>query len=145
MLCIYLPICSVYNQCSSSACFLVMAFLFCTVVLSLFERCVNRPRSFYAPAIRRMVEGHEVLPLSVRPSVIKIWCPLNNFWKTASFQLRFGSWYIISKHRSGSIWVTIHNFLTELWAFYKNIAHLAGASYGHISSFISTFKILSYF
>ena len=26
--------------------------------------------------------------------------------------------------------------LTELWAFYKNIAHLAGASvsYGHISS-----------
>jgi len=37
---------------------------------------------FYAPAIQRMVEGHDVLPLSVRasvrPSVIKIWCPLNN-------------------------------------------------------------------
>jgi len=30
-------------------------------------------------------------------------------------------WYIISKHRSSSIWVTIHLFLTELWAFYKNI------------------------
>jgi len=29
-------------------------------------------------------------------------------------------------------------FLKELWAFYKNIAHLAGASvfYGHISSFL---------
>ena len=38
---------------------------------------------------------------------------------------------------SSLIWVTIHLFLTELWAFYKNIAHLAGASvsYGHISSF----------
>jgi len=29
--------------------------------------------------------------------------------------------YIISKHRSSSIWVTIHYFFTELWAFYKNI------------------------
>jgi len=28
--------------------------------------------------------------LSVRPSVIKIWCPLNNFWKTASIQFKFG-------------------------------------------------------
>ena len=49
---------------------------------------------FYAPAIRRMVEGHKVLPLSVRPcvrpSVIKIWCPLNNFWKTASIKFKFG-------------------------------------------------------
>jgi len=27
---------------------------------------------------------------SVRPSVIKIWCPLNNFWKTASIQCKFG-------------------------------------------------------
>jgi len=27
---------------------------------------------------------------SVRPSVIKIWCPLNNFWKTASVQFKFG-------------------------------------------------------
>ena len=27
---------------------------------------------------------------SVRPSVIKIWCPLNNFWKTASIQFKFG-------------------------------------------------------
>jgi len=25
----------------------------------------------------------------VRPSVIKIWCPLNNFWKTASIQFKF--------------------------------------------------------
>jgi len=125
----------------------------------------------------------------VRPSIIKIWCPLNNFWKTASIQFKFGMliyniktqvkfdlsynplifdrvmglsqkqstkigvrsitferlhwfysylacWYKISKHRSSWIWVTIHYFLTELWAFYKNIAHLAGASvsYGHISS-----------
>ena len=27
---------------------------------------------------------------SVRASVIKIWCPLNNFWKTTSIQFRFG-------------------------------------------------------
>jgi len=27
---------------------------------------------------------------SVRPSVIKNWCPLNNFWKTASIQFKFG-------------------------------------------------------
>jgi len=27
---------------------------------------------------------------SVRPSVIKIWCPPNNFWKTASIQFKFG-------------------------------------------------------
>jgi len=26
----------------------------------------------------------------VRPSVIKIWCPLNNFWKTASIPFIFG-------------------------------------------------------
>jgi len=26
----------------------------------------------------------------VCPSVIKIWCPLNNFWKTASIQFKFG-------------------------------------------------------
>jgi len=26
---------------------------------------------------------------SVRPSVIKIWCPLNNLWKTASIQIKF--------------------------------------------------------
>jgi len=27
---------------------------------------------------------------SVRPSVIKSWCPLNNFWKTASIPFIFG-------------------------------------------------------
>jgi len=41
-----------------------------------------------------MVEGHEVLPLSVRAcvclSVNKIWCPLNNYLKTASIQFKFG-------------------------------------------------------
>jgi len=26
----------------------------------------------------------------VRPSVIKMWCPLNNFWTTASIQFKFG-------------------------------------------------------
>jgi len=26
----------------------------------------------------------------VCPSVIQIWCPLNNFWKTASIQFKFG-------------------------------------------------------
>jgi len=27
---------------------------------------------------------------SERPSVIKIWCPLNNFWNTASIQFKLG-------------------------------------------------------
>jgi len=59
------------------------------------------------------------------------------FERLHRFHSYLACWYIISKHRSSSIWVTIHQFLTELWAFYKNIAHLAGASvsYGHISSY----------
>jgi len=46
----------------------------------------------YAPAIRRMVEGHKVLPLPVRAFVrqSEIWCPFNNFWKTASIQFKSG-------------------------------------------------------
>jgi len=54
----------------------------------------------------------------VRPSVIKIWCPLNNFWKTASIPFIFG--------------MLIYNIKTQVefdlgynplifWAFYKNI------------------------
>jgi len=41
------------------------------------------------------------------------------------------------EHLFNLYWVTIHLFLTELWAFFKVMAHLAGASvsYGHISSF----------
>ena len=52
---------------------------------------------------------------SVRPSVIKIWCPLNKFLKTIdSIQIWYVNIYnVISKHRSSSIWVTIHSFLTE--------------------------------
>jgi len=46
-----------------------------------------------------MVEGHLVLPLSVRPSVrasvrpcvrYKMCCPLNNIWNTAWIQFKFG-------------------------------------------------------
>jgi len=29
---------------------------------------------------------------SVRPSDIKIWCPLDIFWKTALIQFKFGMW-----------------------------------------------------
>ena len=61
-------------------------------------------KSFYAPAIQRnsfkirlqrMKNGGGALSVtpvraSVRASVIKIWCPLNNFWKTASIQFKFG-------------------------------------------------------
>jgi len=35
------------------------------------------------------------------------------------FNSYLACWYIISKHRSSSIKVTIHWFLTELWAFIK--------------------------
>ena len=58
----------------------------------------------------------------VRPCVR----PLSKFGvRSITFErlLRFHSnlvcLYKTSKHRSSSIWVTIHWFLTELWAFYK--------------------------
>jgi len=40
------------------------------------------------------------------------------------FNSNLECWYIISKHRSSSIWVTIHYFVTELWAFYKNSTNI---------------------
>jgi len=89
---------------------------------------------FYAPAI--LWGALSVTP--VRPSVIKIWCPLNNFRKTALIPFIFG--------------MLIYNIKTQVefdlgynplifdgaMGLLKNIAHVAGASmfYGHISSFI---------
>ena len=70
----------------------------------------------------------------VRPSVIKIWCPLNNFWKTASIWFIFG--------------MLMYNIKTQvkfdlgynplIFDRVMGLLHLAGASvsYGHISSFI---------
>jgi len=74
----------------------------------------------------------------VRPSVIKIWCPLNNIWKTASIQIKFGMLiYNIKTHVEFDFGYNPLIF-DEVRGLYKNIAHLAGASvsYGHISSFI---------
>jgi len=45
------------------------------------------------------------------------------FERLHRFNSNLVCWYILSKHRSSSIWVTIHLLLTELWAFYKNIVH----------------------
>ena len=58
---------------------------------------------------------------SVRLSVIKIWCPLNNFWKTASIQLKFGM--LIYNIKTQVKFDLGYNPLIfdELWAFYKNI------------------------
>jgi len=41
-------------------------------------------KCYPCPCVRSSVRS------SVRPSVIKIWCLLNNFWKTASIQFKFG-------------------------------------------------------
>ena len=35
-------------------------------------------------------DGGALSVTPVCPFVIKIWCPLNNFWKTASIQFKFG-------------------------------------------------------
>jgi len=94
-----------------------------------------------------MVEGHLVLTLFVHayvcPSVIKIWCPLNNFWKTASIHFKFRMFIYNIKTQ-----VEFHLCYNPLifngvMGFYNNIVQklvstqLAGASvsYGHISSF----------
>jgi len=45
-----------------------------------FEEWWRGIKSYPCPCVRACV----------RPSVIKSWCPLNNFWKTASIQLKFG-------------------------------------------------------
>jgi len=50
---------------------------------------------FMPPPFEEWWRGIKCYPcLSVRSSVrasgIKIWCPLNNFWKTASIQFKFG-------------------------------------------------------
>ena len=43
------------------------------------------------PPFKEWYRGIKCYPCpSLRPSVIKIWCPLNNFWKTASIQFKFG-------------------------------------------------------
>jgi len=71
----------------------------------------------------------------VRLSVIKIWCPLNNFWKTASIPFIFGMliYNITGRVRFG---LQSTNFWRSFGPFIKNIANLARASvsYGHISS-----------
>jgi len=43
------------------------------------------------------------------------------FERLHRFDAYLACWYIISKHRSCSIWVTIHYIFTALGAFYKNI------------------------
>jgi len=56
---------------------------------------------------------------SVRPS--EICCPLNNFWKTASIQFKFG---MLIYNFKTQVEVNLgYNplFFTELWVFYKNI------------------------
>jgi len=46
---------------------------------------------FLCPPPRHSKNGGGALSVPpVRPSVIKVWCPLNNFWKTASIQFKFG-------------------------------------------------------
>jgi len=72
--------------------------------------------------------------LSVRP---KFGVRSISFERLHRFNSNLVCWYIISKHRSSPIWVTIHYF----GPFIKTM-HLAGASvsYGLISSLLSFFS-----
>ena len=89
---------------------------------------------FMPPPFEEWWRGIKCYPCPfVRSSVRQSVRPLSKFGvRSITFERlhRFDSylvcWYIISKHRSSSIWVTTHQV----------IAHLAGASvsYGHISS-----------
>jgi len=49
-----------------------------------FEEWGRGMKCYPCPCVRASVRA------CVRPSVIKIWCPLNYFWKTASIQFKFG-------------------------------------------------------
>jgi len=49
-----------------------------------FEEWWRGIKCYPCPCVRACVRA------SVRPSVIKIWCPLNNFWRTASIWFIFG-------------------------------------------------------
>ena len=53
-----------------------------------FEEWWRGIKCYPCPCVRAFVRV-SVCP-SVRPSAIKIWCPLNNFWKTASIWFIFG-------------------------------------------------------
>jgi len=58
---------------------------------------------------------------SVRPlSKFGVRSIIITFERLHRFNSNLVCWYIISKHRWSSIWVTMHLFLTEIWAFYKN-------------------------
>jgi len=58
---------------------------------SQVTRLENQQAVFMPPPFEEWWRGIKCYPcLCVRPSVIKIWCPLNNFWKTASIQFKFG-------------------------------------------------------
>jgi len=81
------------------------------------------------PPFEEWFRGIKCYPVSVRasvracvrPSVIKIWCPLNNFWKTSSIQFKFGM--LIYNIKTQVEFDLGYNPLifTELWAFNKNI------------------------
>ena len=59
----------------------------------------------------------------VRPSVIKFWCPLNYFWKTASIQFIFGMLiYNIKTQVEFHLGYNQLIFDGVIYAFYKNIA-----------------------
>ena len=77
-----------------------------------------------------------MLPLSVRVSVCTCVRPLSKFGVRSITFERLNSnlvcWYIISKHRSSSIWVTIHLQgcqqtwkVREIWYFFK-VRELSG-------------------
>jgi len=61
---------------------------------------------------------------SVRLS--EIWCPLNNFWKTASIQFKFGMLIYDIKTQVefdlGYNLLILDGVMGLLWAFYINIA-----------------------
>ena len=65
-----------------------------------FEEWCRGIKCYPCPCVRTCVR------LSVRPSVIKSWCLSITFERLHRFNSNLVCWYIISKHRSSSIWVT---------------------------------------
>jgi len=89
---------------------------------SLFKASLDVYDLFMPPTFEEWWWGIKCYPCPcVRPSVIKIWCLLNNSIKTASIQFKFGMLiYNIKTQVEFDLGYNTQIF-TELWAFYKNI------------------------
>jgi len=110
---------SFYNIFMDSKCYLRLWFL-SKVLFNNFKSI------FMPPPFEEWWRGIKCYPCPcVRESVrllSKFGVPSRTFERLHRFDSYLVCLYKTSKHRSSSISVTTHWFLTELWAFHKNIA-----------------------